>query len=182
MAASNFSTTQYASSDFVESCGGVLFSQATRKVCILHRRNEYILPKGRRNVGESRARAAVREVCEETGVPCRLMRVALQSRAPSAEEDTNAPEGVRTHEGVEGEPFMVTFREVGRGGMKLIWWYVLEVVDEDSGFWSRPEEQFEIEWRGLEDVRQALTFQADREIVVEALAIVAETWSRCRTE
>ncbi|KAK5098193.1 hypothetical protein LTS08_006326 [Lithohypha guttulata] len=46
-------------------------------------RNQYLLPKGRRNIGESRADAALRETFEETGLKCSLLPVTLHSRATS---------------------------------------------------------------------------------------------------
>jgi len=64
MAASNYTQTTHPSTTFVESAGGILFDPTTREICLLHHRAraQRLLPKGRRNVGESRARAAVREV------------------------------------------------------------------------------------------------------------------------
>jgi 8-oxo-dGTP pyrophosphatase MutT (NUDIX family) len=72
----------YAAEKFVESAGTVLFRLSTREVCILHllHRDEYILPKGRRNLGESRRTTAIRETTEETDIPCRLLPVNLVSR------------------------------------------------------------------------------------------------------
>ena len=72
MAESNFVTRQYASEQFAESCGAVLFMSPkpqNAKVCLVNylQTNEWMLPKGRRNIGESRRDAALREVAEETG-------------------------------------------------------------------------------------------------------------------
>lgn len=64
MAISRFESEQYASEAFVESVGAVLFRMSTHEICVLHLldRDEYILAKGRRNCGETRKDAAVREV------------------------------------------------------------------------------------------------------------------------
>ncbi|KAK7420299.1 hypothetical protein QQZ08_010499 [Neonectria magnoliae] len=65
MAASEFPNTQYTSEQFVESSSAILFdfSGHANKVCLLHYRpypdnqttGEWLLAKGRRNCGESRA-------------------------------------------------------------------------------------------------------------------------------
>ena len=64
MAVSRFESEQYTSEAFVESVGAVLFRLSTQEICVLHLldRDEYVLAKGRRNCGESRQDAAIREV------------------------------------------------------------------------------------------------------------------------
>lgn len=71
MATSSNITIQYTSEQFVESCGAILFDLRANKpkaVCLIHyhAKNEWMLAKGRRNCGESRHQAALREVSEET--------------------------------------------------------------------------------------------------------------------
>lgn len=65
--------------DFVESSGTVLFSSAARRICLLNHRSlrQWILAKGRRNIGESRQAAALRETKEETGFECNLLPVCI---------------------------------------------------------------------------------------------------------
>lgn len=179
MATSKYKTSQHPSTAFVESAGGILFNPVERRICILHyhRNNEHLLPKGRRNVGESRAAAAVREVREETGVPCRLMHVNMQSRAPSAAEDAAAgpgafvPDVARKHEKVEGEPFMVTYRQLGGAkGVKIIWWFVMEV--DGTGIPDGGEAQFTVDWVGYHEACGKLTYQLDRDVMQRAIDIV----------
>jgi len=109
----------------------------------------------------------------------------------------------RWHEGVAGEPFSMTWRELGDagsgtgndgggregGGVKLIWWFVLEVVEEGGGgregggddvVSHMGEEQFGIEWVGYEAAVEKLTFLQDREILAMAVEIVEETQKRRR--
>ena len=66
MAKSRFESEQYMSDAFVESVAAVLFRLSSREVCVLHylKRDEYVLAKGRRNCGETRQAAAVREVTD----------------------------------------------------------------------------------------------------------------------
>ena len=80
MAASSFSAAQYTSKSFVESAGIVPFHLAKKQICLLFHtaRNEWLLAKGRRNCGESRHQAALREVHEETGLQCRLLQLQCQ--------------------------------------------------------------------------------------------------------
>ena len=57
----------------VRAAGGVVVSDG--RVAIIHRPkyDDWSLPKGKLDPGESWEEAALREVREETGVPCRLL-------------------------------------------------------------------------------------------------------------
>ncbi len=52
---------------FVEAAGGIVRS-SSGKVLVINRRNKWDLPKGKVEKGEEPARAALREVSEETGL------------------------------------------------------------------------------------------------------------------
>jgi 8-oxo-dGTP pyrophosphatase MutT (NUDIX family) len=54
------------------------------EACILwhSERSEYLLPKGRKDRGESLEQTALRETFEETGYPCKLLPVDMVTRAP----------------------------------------------------------------------------------------------------
>ncbi|XHF96449.1 hypothetical protein AWENTII_000087 [Aspergillus wentii] len=72
-AASPDATFQYTSEQFVESCGAILFDLSdnnNNKVCLIHynAKNEWMLAKGRRNCGECRQEAALREAREEQAI------------------------------------------------------------------------------------------------------------------
>jgi len=173
MATSNFPTKQYDSEHFVESAGAVIFDLANEhtRICLIYskKHNEWYLPKGRRNHGESRAEAAVREATEETGVPCRLLPICLKTRAPpQIEPEGGSPDIVRI-EGNSTEPFMITLREIGDGQMKLIWWYVAE-VDIIKTF-GMPEAQFRVQFFEFKQALEMLTFQTDREVVERAIKL-----------
>lgn len=100
MATSRFETEMYSAERFVESAGTVLLRLSTGEGCIHHLlyRGEYILPKGRRNLGESRKTTAFRETTEETGIPCRLLPVRLVSRVCPAIETEHLPDEARLFE------------------------------------------------------------------------------------
>ena len=175
MAASRFETELYTSEQFVESAGTILFRLSTREICILHSLgcDEYILPKGRRNLHESRRATATRETTEETGIPCRLLPVDLSSRVCPMIETGHTPDEVRLYENV-CEPIALQQRRIGKGEVKLIWWFVA-AVDEGMPVGPHEKEYFEVEFHGYDEVLRKLTFKDDREIVKKAIDIVNKT-------
>lgn len=173
MSNSRFKTQMYPADQFVESAGTILFRLSTREVCILHlfSRDEYILHKGRRNLGESRAATATRETTEETGLRCRLLPVDLASRVcPATEETGHVPDEARLFRGA-CEPISVQIRHLGRGEVKFIWWYVA-AVDEDELIGQHEKDNFEVEFHSYDSVVGKLTFQDDRELVRKAIGLV----------
>lgn len=103
MAASRFETTQYPCASFTESAGTVLFDPQTHQICLLRFQDEYILPKGRRNIGETRPEAAVRETREETGFACGLLPVRMETRQPEAGDGIDAADEVKVVRDMKGE-------------------------------------------------------------------------------
>ncbi|KAL3459139.1 hypothetical protein BJX64DRAFT_265339 [Aspergillus heterothallicus] len=172
MAVSRFLTSQYSSEHFVESCGAVLFdmSRTVKQVCLIQHHGEWLLPKGRRNIGESRHEAALREVQEETGYKCHIHPVPMLTRAPRAEDPEDVPDTARLCT-ESTEPFMLTIRELSRGtDAKIIWWYVA-VVDSDA---ARTTPGFSAQLLACEEALQRLTFQTDRDVLCNAMAIILE--------
>ncbi|KAJ4362761.1 hypothetical protein N0V95_001252 [Ascochyta clinopodiicola] len=185
MAESNFVTRQYAADQFVESCGAVLFispKPQNAKVCLVNllSTNEWMLPKGRRNIGESRKATALREVAEETGLQCRLLPVTMPTRAPMSNDSADVPDEARTQVDIT-EPFMCTVRELPKGnGTKLIWWYIA-VLEYDAYSRRGPgEEQFKPEFFTADDAVQKLHFESDREVLRKAVEIIdtTEFWQK----
>ena len=63
---------------FVICAGSVLFRRDAEDqwhICVLHdhAHNIFVLPKGRKDCGETTVDVAVRETYEETGYPCKLL-------------------------------------------------------------------------------------------------------------
>jgi 8-oxo-dGTP pyrophosphatase MutT (NUDIX family) len=173
MATSNFQTEQYNAEQFVESVGAIAIKASTREVCLILYGGEWMLAKGRRNIGESRSQAALREIKEETGYSCRLLPLTMKTRAPPAIETGDYPDEPRLHEQV-CEPFMLTCRHLhGNGGVKLIWWYIA-AIDESAAV-GTGEEQFKARLVGFEEALSMLTFENDREIVRRAMEIFDDT-------
>lgn len=160
MAASNFTTNNYTSEKFVESCGAIMFdfSSASMKVSLINylKKNEWLLPKGRRDCNEHRKDAAVREVREETGYACRLLPVTMPTRAPAPEESANVPDRPREYADID-DPFMVSLRGPEESsGIKLIWWYIAEVDGHGEG--GDAEEGFTAKFFDCDEAMRTLTF------------------------
>ena len=164
---------------FVESAGAVLFRLSSREVCILHLLNadEYVLPKGRRNCGESRQAAARREILEETGFACRILPLNMSTRAPPAVETEQLGDKARFYPFIS-EPFSLQVRHLSDSNVKLIWWFVA-AVDEDTSVQERTLEdrkKFTINFHSYTDVLERLTFQNDRDMVKRAIDLVSKTY------
>ncbi|KAE8150848.1 hypothetical protein BDV25DRAFT_153683 [Aspergillus avenaceus] len=176
MAASWYSTSQYTADEFVESSGAVLFdlSSEEKRVCLIHyaEKDEWLLAKGRRNCGESRKDAALREVEEETGYKCHIHPVTLLTRAPEATESDDIPDQARSYPNIS-DHFMLTIRELDdNSGVKLIWWYIA-VFDKRPGD-KTPSAvgEFTAECFAYDEALQKLTFQDDRNVLSRAIALV----------
>jgi 8-oxo-dGTP pyrophosphatase MutT (NUDIX family) len=103
----------------VHAAGGVVLRDG--RVAVVHRPryDDWSLPKGKLDPGESSEEAALREVEEETGLRCRLVR-----ELPTVEYDV-------------------------RGRLKVVRYWAMEVVDEtpfvpndevDQVRWVEPQE------------------------------------------
>lgn len=172
-------TSLYTSEQFVESCGAILFDLSSPKKtgCLIHYhpKNEWLLAKGRRNCGESRHEAALREVREETGYQARLHPVTIYIRAPPMDEQGHMPDEPRCYPDLT-EPFMVTIRQFGGDGatgVKIIWWYIA-ALDEGAvaGSVGKAEEEFTARFFPLEEAVEKLSFRDDWAVLQKAIALV----------
>ncbi|KAF3479565.1 uncharacterized protein GIQ15_06541 [Arthroderma uncinatum] len=171
MAASGVPTRQYTSEEFVESCGAILFNlQQPVRVCLIRHGNEWLLAKGRRNVGETRQEAALREVKEETGYDCCVYPVGMSTRAPPAAgllDHHHISDQARYHHNLS-EPFMLTVREIdGRSSAKLIWWYIAVAAGDGPA----AEADYTADFFTLNEAIQKLTFRSDREVLERAIQL-----------
>ena len=140
-------TEQLPSSHFLVSGGSILFSSthAPLRICLIyhHARGEWLLPKGRKDHGESVPATAVRETFEETGYPCELLPLDLITRAPAAGAQT---EDAAVTVGGSGEPFMVTLRRTKDGGIQILSWFATVcTAGADKVVGGVPELQTEVE-------------------------------------
>ncbi|KAJ6577154.1 NUDIX hydrolase domain-like protein [Mycena capillaripes] len=178
MASSAYPSTQYFSSQFVVSAGCILFRRGEEsglEICVLHDRNkhEWVLPKGRKDCGESIETAAVRETFEETGYACTLLPVRMPTRAPRP--GINGIDAVAVVEDVT-EPIAVVVRDQGVRGIKMVWWYIarcapgIERVLGTQTSW----EAFDAHWVSADVAAARLTYLSDQETVSRALEIVRD--------
>jgi 8-oxo-dGTP pyrophosphatase MutT (NUDIX family) len=177
MAQSKFSTTQLFSEEFAESAGAVLFHLPTKQICLIHLKNkqEWLLPKGRRNCTESRQQAALREVREETGYDAHILPVNMSVRAPPAVEiESYYPDEPRYFETV-AEPFVLTLRQIGERNQKIIWWYIASIEERSPGE-VNPDENVEASFFSYSAAVDKLTYELDREIVRKAIDLVTATY------
>ncbi|KAF8886691.1 NUDIX hydrolase domain-like protein [Gymnopilus junonius] len=177
MAAPRYPTQQFLAGKFVISAGSVLFrrnsSNKNFEICILHHPtgNQWLLPKGRKDQGETIEHAAIRETYEETGYPCVLWPQSMPTRAP-----TPGVSDVHFSQVVDGlvEPIAVTMRELQESKTKIIFWYI-SVVEEGvkkvEGS-QMENENFESVFLEAEAALRRLTFQSDKDVVKQAIDIV----------
>ncbi|KAI5118776.1 hypothetical protein M0805_005657 [Coniferiporia weirii] len=193
MAATKWQVTQLASHEFVNCAGSVLFCPPTGdkplQICLLHHltKDEWLLPKGRQDQGESLAQAALRETYEETGYPCLALPVDMHTRSPPTGVDMkDRPHFVRACT----EPFTVSLRHVSPRNIKFIWWFVSRTaehgVPERRDGTQMKSENFVSVMCGINanvDDEQALdaavarlTYANDREIAKMAIRLVLRTY------
>ncbi|KAI0513287.1 hypothetical protein F5B22DRAFT_611971 [Xylaria bambusicola] len=174
MATSRFETEVYTAEGYVESAGTILFRLSTCEICVLHllSRDEYILAKGRRNVGESRAATALRETTEETGVPCYLLPINLHSRACPPGGEVDLPDKVRLFDNA-CEPIGMHLRRLGENNIKIIWWYVAAVSEGEPV--GQHEDRYQLEFYKYEEALEKLTYGNDRALVRKAVELVEST-------
>jgi len=148
---------------FVLSSGTVAIDSDKDLVLILYYRTkgEYLLPKGRKNVGESLQAAAERETWEESGYTCRLLQHNFPTRTPQPPR--------RPHT----EPIAVQQR-LTDGIRKIIFWYVAQADSSDQPTAQTQEEgeDFEVRWVCRKDAPSTMSFEEDRKIVEKALSAV----------
>jgi 8-oxo-dGTP pyrophosphatase MutT (NUDIX family) len=188
MAQSKNPTEQYRSAHFLVCAGTILF-ESTRgplRVCLLHHtvRDEWLLPKGRKDLGEHVPSTALRETFEETGYPCAALPLDLITRAPAPGAQTKDTRAcVR---GSVDEPFMLTLRHTAidhEEGVKLVWWFaaVRTGADKVDGTQTAVE-SFESRFFPVDEALRVATFQADRDVIAAAVELVRATYAEAREE
>ncbi|KAK8052311.1 NUDIX domain-containing protein [Apiospora rasikravindrae] len=176
------SSKVYDGTQYVESCGAVLFDDSKTKVCLLLRRPkgdddqkaEWVLPQGRRNCGEHRYAAALREVEEVIGYACHLQSLIqpMVTRAPAAPAARREPEAKPRPCRTYTEHFMVTHRtKEGEddGYLKLIYWF-LAVADAQIA--AGEEETFTPRFLEPDEALETVTFSDERKVLEEGIRLM----------
>ncbi|KAF8487526.1 NUDIX hydrolase domain-like protein [Russula ochroleuca] len=183
MALPRYPTEQFPFSHFLVSGGPILFASthAPLRICLIyhHAHGEWLLPKGRKDRGESMPAAAVRETFEETGYSCELLPLDLITRAPVAgAQSADAAMAV----GGSEEPFMVTLRRTKEGGIQILSWFATVCAAGADKVVGVPELQTEVEeyesaFFEVDEALQVATFQVDRDVIARAVELVRATYA-----
>ncbi|KAK8119759.1 uncharacterized protein PG998_004385 [Apiospora kogelbergensis] len=161
--------------EVLESCGAVLFDTTKQNVCLLRRVKdnqtvEFVLPKGRRTVGEHRRDAATRQAMVGTGHACHLHAVRLATRAPRPTEPPGVDDEPRLYHNIATEHFAFTERRSGAKVDERTYWYLV-VADSD-----RPavggERPFSPRFFTADDALRIITFPDEREVLEEGILLV----------
>ena len=152
------------SENFVLSSGTVPIDISKRLVLLLYYRpkGEYMLPKGRKNVGETLSAAAIRETAEESGFNCTLFKHQLHTNAQNKPVDPS-----------HTEPIAIQQR-MNQGVRKIIFWYIASIDSTLQRIRDTQEdgEEFDVEWVRIEHAPSKCSFDDDRKIVEKALEAV----------
>ncbi|HKP87951.1 MAG TPA: NUDIX hydrolase [Blastocatellia bacterium] len=127
----------------IVAAGGIVIdavSAAEPLVLLVHRPkyNDWSFPKGKAEPNETIAEVATREVMEETGLTCRIIRELRAIRY--------------SYEGREGEK-----------RPKVVYYFLMEPV---SGVLAVNAYEIDrAEWFGVDEARRALSYEHDRELL-----------------
>jgi len=186
MADSSFPSeyTHLSSSDFVIAAGCVLFRKSPKtgqlQLCLIYVAPEdgkgakWLLPKGRKDLGESIATVAVRETFEETGYPCELLPCRMPTRATIPGVYTTDVARVVDE---ATEPVAVSVRNLGKDGYKFIWWFLAKVKENtiEKVIGTQMEtENYVSEFFDVEEGIAKLTRKSDQDVAGQAFAIVED--------
>jgi 8-oxo-dGTP diphosphatase len=124
----------------VEAAGGLITRERDSRleVLLVHRPryDDWSLPKGKLEKGESFEDAAVREIEEETGLRCSL--------------------------GAELEPSVY---EDHKGRSKIVRWWLMTVEDGGDDGFEPNHEVDEIRWAGPDDAAALVSYEHDRALI-----------------
>ncbi|KAF7908796.1 uncharacterized protein EAE98_008475 [Botrytis deweyae] len=158
--------SMHFSDKFAISCGTVTLDLQARKVLIiLWRKNgEYMIPKGRKDIGEGLETTAVRETFEETGFQCQLLPHSFPTLATTDPVEKTGDVGQST------EPFAVTQRTTD-GKLKIIFWYLAQADSTAPKIHDTQmeDEDFDTVWVEEAKVLEKLTYDEDRAITSKAM-------------
>ena len=123
------------------SAGGVIIDGGRALLIQMHNlmcERVWTFPKGHLEPGETPQDAALREVLEETGYPCRIKEKLLMAH--------------------------YSFSRSGFAVEKDVQWYLMEKAG-NPGMPLTPDEIFEIRWCRLDEARKLLSYPSDLQIL-----------------
>lgn len=124
------------------SCGGFVWNEQKEKVLMVHvqsltGRRVWTFPKGHPERGETKRRAAEREVWEETGWKCRTIRPLTTVRYLFVRD------GIRFH--------------------KSVLWYLMAPEKKTGRF--DPEEILACRWFSIDEAASRISYATDRRLI-----------------
>jgi 8-oxo-dGTP pyrophosphatase MutT (NUDIX family) len=150
--------------NFVLGSGTVTIDPDRKLMLLLYYRpkKELLLPKGRKDRGETLEAAAIRETFEESGYSCQLVNHKLATSAPDPSES------FEYHQ----EPIACQQR-IAYGKRKIILWYV--AVSDSTVPWvadtQEEGEDFEPRWIPIHEALKGLEYDDDRKIATRAVEV-----------
>jgi 8-oxo-dGTP pyrophosphatase MutT (NUDIX family) len=140
-------------------------SSAYEVVLIYNRTTkEYLLPKGRKDIGERLEDAAIRETYEETGFRCKLLPLSVPTLA--TKPATTKSKSKESKDKPNTEPIHFSFRQMKDGVQKVVFWYVAVVTRQRAVKGTQmADENFVNATVPLETADQYLTFDEDQELI-----------------
>jgi 8-oxo-dGTP diphosphatase len=123
----------------VKAAGGVIRRQ-DGAIAVVHRPryDDWSLPKGKLDPGETWEQAALREVWEETGLRCAL-----------------------------GPELTPTFYEDRKGRSKAVRYWLMDLVEGEGGAFEPNDEVDELRWLAPQEAADLLTYPRDAELAQE---------------
>ena len=98
--------------------------------------------------------------------------MATRARDPGL--DVNVKDEARVYKDVI-EPFMYQLQQPPEDkGVKLIFWFIA-AIDEENPFADASEAAFKVAAFGYDEALSKLTFDNDRQLVTQAIAVVEQT-------
>lgn len=157
------------SDNFNFSCGTITLDPVEGKMLLIRlvQNGEILLPKGRKNIGETLESAALRETHEETGFRVALFPLRFPTLATSA---ANVPKHQLS---ATTEPVAVSQRRDGNK-VKIIIWFIAKgdsTAMPDTGT-QQEGENFEPIWADFENGVKSLTFKDDQLIAQKAIDVL----------
>jgi 8-oxo-dGTP pyrophosphatase MutT (NUDIX family) len=170
--------TLHFSESFVISCGTITLDLKTSKVLLIRSRvsGRHVLPKGRKDVGETLQQSALRETYEETGYKVQLLPLTLST---CATVPSNLPVNEPTSDNHKQqailcmEPVAVQQRLTRHGKQKIIFWFAAQ-----GDATQKPDENTQMEyekldgvWASLDSLKGLMSFEDDRQIVTKVVEL-----------
>ena len=124
-----------SSPDVIRAAGGIVVRDGLVCICHRPRYDDWSLPKGKLDPGETFKEAALREVEEEVHLRCRI----------------------------EGKRLAKVTYPAGQGRLKEVRWWRMSVV-KDLGFRPNDEVD-QVVWLSPPDARRLLTYDKDRQLL-----------------